>query len=204
MTPPKKPAKGKAKRRKPKAKPAVDPLAGPEPKPSRCVAKTAAKKRCKRTALKGTDRCSVHVGAPVGRPTKLDAKTTERIVQMLGAGGPLETAAAAAGVGKRTFYDWLERGDPDGTEKANEPFRVFRERVEIARREGEQRHVLAIATNPDWRARAWLLSRTNPDQFAPRRGGPKGSVHPDDLAAGETSAGGDIQDDQVGPDGSPL
>lgn len=205
--------------RKPRKKPAVDPLAGPE-KRQRCAAKTGQGKRCKRKAQPGSDRCHIHLGAAVGRPTLLNDETADRIVAIVKAGGFPETAALVAGVGRRTLYDWLARGHPEGVLKPvaegedpgerelraeDQPFRDFRERLEQARKESELRHVAAITSSKDWRAHAWLLQRLNPDEFsAPRAAA--GGVHPDAFAAGEASAdpGADVVDDQVGADGRPL
>jgi hypothetical protein len=210
------------KRRGPKRqqeRPGEDGLAGPPPKPQRCAAKTAKGKRCKRKAVTGGELCSVHLGAPVGRPAKLDDATTERILSILRTGGYVEAAAGAAGVSKQTIYNWLERGHPEGTRKdeesprqlraEDEPFREFRAKVDRARAEGEATALALIqrAAARDWKAAAWMLERTRPERYAGPRGRGIGSVHPDDFAGGEPSApegAPAVADDQVGPDGSPL
>lgn len=186
---------------------AVLSLAGEPPPRARCTAKTAKGPRCKRLALDGITLCSVHAGARVGRPSKLSDEVTDRICDVLRAGGYTATAVSVAGVGRSTFTDWMERGDPDGTRKDNAPYREFREKVEYALAEGETRNVALIARagSKDWKAAAWLLERRHPDRWA----GPRGrsldsSIHPEDFAAGETSSGPDIIDNQVRADGRPL
>jgi hypothetical protein len=187
-----------------------DELAGPPPKRGRCTAKTAKGARCKSLALPGVDKCATHLGKPYakpGRPAKLSADVVDQVVEILRFGGYAETAIAAAGISKRTFQRWLERGDPEGTKKADEPYRRFREQIEQAMAEGEASIVQLIraAAQRDWKAAAWLLERRQPDKWAgPRGRGITSSIHPDDFAAGEQSTGQQVLDDQVGPDGRPL
>ena len=137
------------------------------PKCSEIAATTG--KRCKRNALEGTDPpvCGSHGGAKVGRKTTFTEDVADRIVDLLRAGNYIETAVAAAGVARATFYDWLDRGRREGTAKDDEPFRKFRERVDHARAEGEARAVTAImaAAAKDWRAAAWFLERQYPDRW---------------------------------------
>lgn len=193
------------------ATPALSPkdahLAGPPPKPRRCKGKTKAGARCKKRALAGADRCATHLGAPVGRKTKLTEDISEGICAILSFGGYVETAAAAVGVSKKTFYEWLKRGDPDGTRAVDAPYRAFREQIEKSRAEGESALVAVIrnAAVKDWKAAAWMLERQTPDKWAgPRGRGITSTIHPDDFAAGETSSPQSVNDDQVGPDGRPL
>jgi hypothetical protein len=188
----------------------------------RCTATTAKSTRCKRLALEGSDICAIHAGAPVGRPTSLTPEVSTRILDIIKAGGYVEAAAQAAGVSRSTFHAWFDRGHPDGVvtdpekpdervrRKDDEPFRVFRAKVEQAKAEGEAINVARVsaAAVKDWKAAAWILERTHPDRW----GGPRSrsidtSIHPDDFAGGESSVDGSasqVKDDQVGPDGSAL
>lgn len=131
-----------------------------------CTATTAKGNPCKAYALPGMDVCAAHAGRKVGRPSGLGADVTARIVQIIKAGGFQESAAAAAGISRRTFYSWLARGDSDAPE--DEPYREFREAVERAKAEAESRHVVLIssAAAKDWKAAAWLLERHNPERWA--------------------------------------
>ena|SRR5438094_3852323 len=45
-----------------------------------------------------------------GRPTKLNASVQKKIVDVLGLGYPLQTAADYVGLHPSTLYDWLKRG----------------------------------------------------------------------------------------------
>lgn len=196
--------------KKKKATAVEDDHAGPKPPREKCAATTAKAVPCKRLAVEGSDLCAVHMGAPVGRPPKLTDTVVERLVAILKVGGYVETAAAAVGVSKQTLYNWLERGDPAGAKKADEPFRAFRQQLEQARAEGEAVLVtrIQIAGQKDWKANAWMLERINPGIWAGPRGRAIANVgHPDDPpgAAGiDPILGPPVVDDQVGPDGSPL
>jgi hypothetical protein len=111
--------------------------------------------------MRGSDRCSSHLGLG-GRPTALTDEVADQLVTMLRAGNYLHVAVRAAGVPKRTFADWMQRGlSPLAKHKQ---FRELRERIESARAAGQARHVALIskAATDDWRASAWLLEREYP------------------------------------------
>ena len=64
-----------------------------------------------------------------GRPTKLTPAVHQQIVTFIRAGAYDWVAAEAAGIGKSTFYRWLERG----AARAAEPHRTFLVDVREAR-----------------------------------------------------------------------
>lgn len=187
-----------------------------------CTATTAKSARCRRRAVEGSDRCSVHLGAPVGRPAKLDDAALERMVSVLKVGGYIDTAAAVGGISRATFFAWCDRGHPDGilpdgeTDEAkrvlravDEPYRDFRRRVDQARADGEARNLVLIASAApkDWKAAAWILERTHPERYAgPRGRAPRGLADPETPTDPAIGAGDDARfvDDQVGPDGRAL
>jgi transposase len=125
----------------------------------------------------------------VGRKPGLSDEIADRLVQLLQAGNYVETACAAVGIGRSTFYEWLERGDPAGSAAADAPYRTFRERAEQARGEGEARNValVARAATSDWRAAAWMLERQHPERWSK----PK-------LRDSEDDEGDDAHGDQAG------
>lgn len=188
----------------------ADPHAGSPPKRTRCTAHTATGSRCTRKALHGSNRCAQHVNPTVaragGRPSKLTKDVERKIIEILKLGGYAETAAQAAGVSARTYREWMQRGDPDGARKIDAPYRRFRELVEQTVAELLTHNIAFIrnAASTDWKAAAWLAEREHPDKYAGPRGRRLDSSHPDDFAAGEKSAGDNVTDDQLGPDGRPL
>ena len=56
-----------------------------------------------------------------------------RLVALLSTGNRLAVALRVAGVPAATAYDWLSRGDPDGTDPRDEVYRDFRARIEADR-----------------------------------------------------------------------
>lgn len=85
----------------------------------RCTAKTLQGRRCAKLALDGETRCTHHLFAVPGRPSKLTNELTMTIVYAVLEGNYLETAAQAAGVSPSTLYRWLRRAD-DAVAKAEE------------------------------------------------------------------------------------
>lgn len=63
-----------------------------------------------------------------GRRTKLNDKVQEQIVKHISAGVSVADACAASGIGERTFYDWITRG-----EAGEEQFAQFSQVVTRAR-----------------------------------------------------------------------
>ena len=99
----------------------------------------------------------------MARPTKLTDEVREKICEAIRKGNYLETAAAYAGIGISTFYDWIRRGDQTRGSK----FSDFSEAVKKARAEAEAHAVAVIrdAAHNSWQAAAWWLERSFPDRW---------------------------------------
>lgn len=119
-------------------------------------------------------------GPPAGgrRERLLTAALQDQIVMHLASGAFYDETAAAVGIGRTTFYSWLERGrrardkaenggDLDPNEVA---FHGFAEAVEQARGRAQvHAHATIRAAMPrHWQAAAWYLERTNPRRYARR------------------------------------
>jgi hypothetical protein len=111
-----------------------------------------------------------------GRPTLLTDELRDRIVEVVGAGNYLKTAAQFAGVGQSTLQGWLARGRAAAArieagntiDAGEEPFLTLLERVTQAEVQAE---VAAVthwrrAFSQDWRAARDYLGRKRPDQWA--------------------------------------
>jgi transposase len=116
-----------------------------------------------------------------GRPSKLTDDVQERLLRMLQAGVYQDAAADAAGVGRSTYYAWLERGRRERERLAGDARRKakpderryldFLDAVETARGTAEVRYTLAIqqaAQRGTWQAAAWWLERSFPDRYGRR------------------------------------
>lgn len=106
--------------------------------------------------------------AKTGRPTKLTDELIEEICKLVAEGDRPEVAAGVNGIGRATFYEWMDRGL-----KGDEPFRTFRTSVERARDQFESEARRCILRGDDkgesfGRAKASLevLSRRMPRQWA--------------------------------------
>lgn len=80
-----------------------------------------------------------------GRPTKLTKEVHARIVKMIGAGVPPETAAGACGVARATFYEWMSRARGTHRLRATRALEAFAVDVERALAQSEARLALKLA-----------------------------------------------------------
>jgi hypothetical protein len=106
----------------------------------------------------------------MGRPTKLTPEVQQTILTFLGTGAYIETASVAAGICKKTLYNWLRRGADE-----EEPYAAFLHAVEKAQAEADLRDLKTIrqaANAGQWPAAAWRLERRHPGQWGRRRDAP--------------------------------
>ena len=107
--------------------------------------------------------------------TSLSPALIDALAESVRRGVPVETAAALAGVGRQTFYQWLQagetgqwqRGQPVSDASAN-LLRDFSDKIRRAQAQFEADKVIAISEaaeeinektgQRDWRAIAWLLN----------------------------------------------
>ena len=101
----------------------------------------------------------------VGRPSKFTVERQERILDAIRGGNYIETAALAAGVGKSTFYEWLDR------------YLEFADAVKEARAAAELRYLAIVerASAETWQAAAWWLERSFPERWGASAAGGRGS-----------------------------
>jgi hypothetical protein len=117
-------------------------------------------------------------GKKVGRKSDLTQTMHDRIVEFISGGNYVETAVAAAGISKTTYYNWIDRGqserdrlkaNPDIAPDEDEaPFLAFLDAIEKAQAEAEARNVAIIqkAAFSTWQAAAWWLERTRSKKYA--------------------------------------
>ena len=99
----------------------------------------------------------------MGRPSKLDDLTAQKVINAVAKGLPRDTAARLARVAPSTLFLWLAKGR-DGDAEYSE----FSDRVRAAEAEGEVEIVGMLrghAAN-SWQACAWLLERRHPKAWA--------------------------------------
>ncbi len=101
-----------------------------------------------------------------GRRCKLTPELQDRIVELIRAGNYIETVCQAVGIGKTTFYRWLERGRNSKTKKGK--FWEFWNAIKKAESEAEAFYLDQIrkaAVEGRWQAAAWYLERKYPDRW---------------------------------------
>jgi hypothetical protein len=114
--------------------------------------------------------------AKTGRRSKLTPELQDKIVKVIRAGNYACIAAEYAGIGRSTFFRWLERGEAEETGS----YRDFRDAVKSAEREAEIR---AVATVQQHMGKSWQAAMTYLERKFPQRWGRRLDV---------TSGGNDI------------
>lgn len=102
----------------------------------------------------------------MGRPTKCTPEITEKVAEAIRDGLYAESAATLAGIGERTYYSWMKRGDA-----GDEPYVQFRLAVKKAEAEAEAASLAVIrgaAQDGTWQAAAWYLERKFPARWSRR------------------------------------
>lgn len=102
----------------------------------------------------------------VGEPS-ITAAQRKKLLDTIRLGVNKDDAAKLAGIPRRTFFEWLEKGkQPD----APAGYRKFFEDVEVALIQVEQKRLGVIdrASAEEWQAAAWLLERKFPDRYGRR------------------------------------
>ena len=76
----------------------------------------------------------------VGRPTIKDQDTVRKLESLLREDMPIDKACELSGIGRRTFYEWME-SDPEFSHKINEaqeyPHRLARRQIVKSIEEGD-------------------------------------------------------------------
>jgi len=94
----------------------------------------------------------------VGRHSKYTYETVKDILKVISIGGSDKSAYEYAGISIDCFYSWLRKK------------KVFSDKVTQARVKGKLKLHQKInnASDEDWRAAGWLLSRRWPEDYSER------------------------------------
>ena len=115
--------------------------------------------------------------AKMGRPSILTPELQDKILKYIRAGNYVETAVAACGVSKQSFYGWLKRGNAElarvaaGTNrrvtKDEQIYVDFLDAVDKTQAEAEVRDVLLLAkfAETDPKVVQWRLERKYPHSW---------------------------------------
>ena len=95
------------------------------------------------------------------KPTKAQSKVREDLIENLRTGMTIEAACLLAGIGRTTYYRWLDE-DEKWADECKSAVR-FAEAVLLER-------VKQLAMDKmDWRAFAWILEKRFPDDYGKRQ-----------------------------------
>jgi hypothetical protein len=112
-----------------------------------------------------------------GRKTILNPELQKVIVDTVGAGNYLETAAGVAGISISGLHKWLDKGRTERDLRTRDDYQPnpdhtiyvdFVDAVEKARAIAEARavvHIQRAASDGTWQAAAWFLERTAPKRW---------------------------------------
>jgi len=139
----------------------------------------------RRTTYKYTRKTLKEYRGKYGRPTLLTPELRDKICQYLRVGSYVETAVAAVGIHKDTFYGWmkdaaflhrlrlnaLDKGQTFEASDAEIALMEFSDAMEKAIAEAELADLVVIRTAANagqWQAAAWRLERCKPQKYARR------------------------------------
>lgn len=96
----------------------------------------------------------------MARPTKLTPAITKKLLNFIRMGLPHKRAAECAGIGERTFYDWIRYA-----EEGKEGFSQFSQELKKAESEAQAKLIQDIQKDPSWQSKAWILERRWADEW---------------------------------------
>ncbi len=102
-----------------------------------------------------------------GRPEKLNKEIQDMICSVLQRGGYIESAAAYAGISKKTLYNWLKKGHTQKTGKYKNFLYAVRKSqadAEVALLDG-----IYAAGKKHWAAYQWILAHKFPQRWGQSR-----------------------------------
>ena len=105
----------------------------------------------------------------MGRKLTLTATKQSTLEDCFRRGLPIATACRIAGVARRSFYEWMQRGDQD-----EQPFRDFSEAINKAQADGELELMDLVRTHAaeDPSSARYLLSIRNREAYGKDGSGP--------------------------------
>jgi hypothetical protein len=106
-------------------------------------------------------------GRPRGRPSKLTPEVSKALVEALETGATQVAACNYAGISVDTVTGWLAAATVEGAKAEFLEFADAYARA-TARRQVFHLNNIKVHARHDWRASAWVLERTDPDDFGRR------------------------------------
>lgn len=96
---------------------------------------------------------------PGGRPSRIE-EVKDRLIENIRLGVPIATAAIAAGIAERSYYEWKEKAEEDNKKGLSNKYTQFLQELKEAEHEAEQRLLKDLSKDDrPWQAKAWILER---------------------------------------------
>lgn len=111
-----------------------------------------------------------------GRPTKLTDEVCQDIVENIKEGVPPATAAELAGISKKTYYNWINKGKES---KRKNKFTEFLRKVDGACAFASKQLLRDILKSKDWKAKKYVLGFFDSDYNTPDKVEVKGDITTD-------------------------
>jgi hypothetical protein len=100
-------------------------------------------------------------------PKKFDPETAMKIVTYVSGGNFLQVAASAAGINRKTLYNWMQAGNNSKHQHSTPELCAWKRALDEAQAFAEARAVAGILTagSMQWQAFAWYLERSRPERW---------------------------------------
>lgn len=106
---------------------------------------------------------------PKGRGNvKISKERIDKICQEITRGVPLDYACKIAGVGRKTFYDWVKVGK-ELNDDSDSIYKYAQLKKEEAMALAVASRIERIRTDPSWQSDAWWLERMAHEHFGRRQ-----------------------------------
>jgi transposase len=103
-----------------------------------------------------------------GRPDKFTPERRQAILDSIASYIPYELAANANGIGERTLYNWLLRGEEEEAQGIHSEYVQFWQDLKQVEQNKIKNNLEVIENKPErWQANAWILERRWWKWFSP-------------------------------------
>jgi len=104
-------------------------------------------------------------------PSKITDELIDQICNHIREGNYVESSCFACGIAKRTYYNWVKRGEEDTEKEVDSVYSVFYNRLQEAYGQAEVELVRRINSEDErnWQRLPWILERTRQRRFGQRQ-----------------------------------
>lgn len=106
-----------------------------------------------------------------GAPTRCTPELAEAVASYIREIGFVSVAIGKAGLTSNVHYEWMQKGEEDiAAGRGDSPFAVYATTIKNAQAEFQYRQLRVVQEGKQgWQSRAWMLERSDPQQYAIRQ-----------------------------------